>query len=294
MRRLERVTAAVTDVAVAALEAPPGVDPVPAVLAAVVRAMDADACVLETHDQRIGLSTVRGVAPAELWPFMPVRQIPTAELVRRNPSEPYLLLDSTRQPFAVTDVVSRAAWLGSEFGILLRPGFGRCLPFGIPVARTSRSVASWSASRDGRDDTSADRDVAAAIQPVLDVVARHAAEAAPLGCRMAAPGLTQREEVVLRLLAEGHHAHAIARRLGISQRTVGKHLERVYRKLGVKDRLLAVKVASELGILSDGRAASPTGVHHPTRVIAHRGPDVWLRRASAVRTGQSSASASAT
>jgi DNA-binding CsgD family transcriptional regulator len=62
--------------------------------------------------------------------------------------------------------------------------------------------------------------------------------------------LTPRERGVLSLLAEGHTAGAIARRLGIAERTVHKHLERCYSKLGVADRLSAVLQAQRLGLVS--------------------------------------------
>jgi DNA-binding CsgD family transcriptional regulator len=58
--------------------------------------------------------------------------------------------------------------------------------------------------------------------------------------------LTGTEIAVVALLAEGHTARGIARRLGNSPRTVTKHLEHVYRKLGVSDRLTAVKVATAI------------------------------------------------
>lgn len=64
--------------------------------------------------------------------------------------------------------------------------------------------------------------------------------------------LTPRERGVLALLAEGHTAAAIARRLGIAERTVHKHLERCYGKLGVADRLSAVLRAQRLGLVADG------------------------------------------
>jgi DNA-binding NarL/FixJ family response regulator len=64
-----------------------------------------------------------------------------------------------------------------------------------------------------------------------------------------APQLTAREGEVLRLLAEGLTAAAIGRRLGISERTVHKHKERVYAKLGASDRLMAVLLAQRHGLL---------------------------------------------
>ncbi len=61
--------------------------------------------------------------------------------------------------------------------------------------------------------------------------------------------LTPRELAVLALLAEGLTAAAIGRRLLITERTVHKHLERVYTKLGVGDRLAAVLRAQRWGVL---------------------------------------------
>lgn len=68
-------------------------------------------------------------------------------------------------------------------------------------------------------------------------------------------GLTGRERAVLCLLAEGLTATAIASRLGCSAGTVRKHLEHAYAKLGVHDRLLAVRRMEELGLLN--RALTP-------------------------------------
>jgi DNA-binding CsgD family transcriptional regulator len=57
--------------------------------------------------------------------------------------------------------------------------------------------------------------------------------------------LTAREAQVLAALAEGLTAHAIAHRLGTREATVRKHLEHVYAKLGVSDRLAAVTLARD-------------------------------------------------
>jgi HD-GYP domain-containing protein (c-di-GMP phosphodiesterase class II) len=63
-------------------------------------------------------------------------------------------------------------------------------------------------------------------------------------------GLTAREGDVLRLLAEGLPNKAIARRLGISPKTVSNHVEHVYAKLGVSNRAAAAMNAMQLGLLS--------------------------------------------
>ncbi|OLT12828.1 hypothetical protein BJF78_23490 [Pseudonocardia sp. CNS-139] len=61
--------------------------------------------------------------------------------------------------------------------------------------------------------------------------------------------LTPRELAVLALMAEGRTAGSIGRKLAISERTVHKHLERTYAKLGVTDRLSAVLHAQRAGLL---------------------------------------------
>ncbi|MEV6603058.1 LuxR C-terminal-related transcriptional regulator [Kutzneria sp. NPDC051319] len=70
----------------------------------------------------------------------------------------------------------------------------------------------------------------------------------------AGPVLTDRQREVLGLLGAGLTARAIAHRLDLSPRTVGKHLERVYRRLGTSDRLTAVIRARHCGLLPDAPA----------------------------------------
>jgi len=60
---------------------------------------------------------------------------------------------------------------------------------------------------------------------------------------LADPGLTPRELEVLQLLAEGIQQPEIARRLVISPKTVGTHIERILSKLGVHSRAEAVALA---------------------------------------------------
>ena len=58
-------------------------------------------------------------------------------------------------------------------------------------------------------------------------------------------GLSQREREVLGLLATGLANKQIARRLGITERTVKAHLTRVFQQLGVTDRTQAALWARE-------------------------------------------------
>ena len=105
----------------------------------------------------------------------------------------------------------------------------------------------------GRADTDYDDATLAharRIQPLLELLARQGS----LGIAdPRSPCLTARETAVLHLLMCGLTAEGIARRLGTSPRTVHKHLEHVYRKLGVTDRLSAFRAAQAAG-LPDPRA----------------------------------------
>ena len=67
------------------------------------------------------------------------------------------------------------------------------------------------------------------------------------------PTLTLREREVLRLLCSGCDTKATAANLGIGVSTVKDHLDNVYAKLGVADRLNAVRRAAELGLVDLGR-----------------------------------------
>jgi DNA-binding CsgD family transcriptional regulator len=84
------------------------------------------------------------------------------------------------------------------------------------------------------------------VELSLVVAARENRSSDPLGTA----GLTVREQEVLGWLATGLRDREIARELGVSTRTVSKHLGAVYRKLGVTTRAAAVAVAT-------GRAIPP-------------------------------------
>lgn len=63
-----------------------------------------------------------------------------------------------------------------------------------------------------------------------------------------APDLTPRETEVLRLVREGLANKQIARRLGISERTVKAHLTSVFARIGVVDRTQAALWAERQGL----------------------------------------------
>ena len=124
--------------------------------------------------------------------------------------------------------------------------------------------------------TADERDLARRLQRLfaslyVQVRARGDAERQGPSGSVAQAGLTGTEIAVLSLLEQGYTAHRIARRLSNSPRTVHKHLEHIYRKLGVADRLMAVRAAAELGLVQtrDVRADDDGG---RVAVLGHGGP----------------------
>jgi len=100
-------------------------------------------------------------------------------------------------------------------------------------------------------------DPAELIARVRRLVARapRPAEDASDGDRLAS--LTVREREVLRLLASGRRSTDIAHELVISPKTVATHIQRVLRKLDVRDRTQAVAYALRADDV--GRAAAAPG-----------------------------------
>ncbi len=61
--------------------------------------------------------------------------------------------------------------------------------------------------------------------------------------------LTERELQILELLSRGLTVKQVASRIGLSPRTVETHIAKLYRKLGVRNRVQAVSRAAALGLV---------------------------------------------
>ena len=100
---------------------------------------------------------------------------------------------------------------------------------------------------------------AAALGEVIfgaSIASRLQAFFAPTRARAADPfpELTEREDEVLELIAQGRSNHDIAARLQISDKTVRNHVANVFNKLRVADRSQAIVRAREAGL---GREPDP-------------------------------------
>lgn len=78
----------------------------------------------------------------------------------------------------------------------------------------------------------------------LGRMARHAREVSDVRAT-----LTEREREILEMLTRGLTVKQVASRLRLSPRTVETHIAKLYRKLGVRNRVQAVSRAASLGLV---------------------------------------------
>ncbi len=113
----------------------------------------------------------------------------------------------------------------------VRAGASGYLLKGAPTAELARAIRTVHAGGSALEPR-------VAVRLLAEVRAPHAPE----------PGLTAREGEVLRLVAEGLPNKAIARRLGITERTVKYHLASLFHKLEADNRAQAVARAAQQGL----------------------------------------------
>ncbi len=106
------------------------------------------------------------------------------------------------------------------------------------LSRASARDVLWAEANGGRLDVTA----VEAVLSSSDGTTGHRPLARPAG-------LSEREVEVLRLVARGLSNREVAGRLWISAKTVGHHVEHIYRKLGVTTRPAAALFAMENGLL---------------------------------------------
>jgi DNA-binding CsgD family transcriptional regulator len=164
-----------------------------------------------------------------------------------------------------SDIAGDGPWRGSETYEVTRALFGTRDVIGLRLDEGSGGPARGLLVHcTGAGGTRRERAYLDRMRPLLRGMDRHAAllrrhSAAPAaGTGADGYGLTARETTVLVLLAEALPAAAIGRRLRISVRTVHKHVENVYRKMGTRDRLETVLRAQAAGLLpAPGTAPRP-------------------------------------
>jgi DNA-binding CsgD family transcriptional regulator len=207
--------------------------------------------------------TAPGCSGFRTWPeldFTPISHLPAWHvdtILNRHPVVRWYL--TTQNPAPQTTARVPAALAPRRDRQLIEDYLG---PLGleqqmsIPYLLDGASYSAFIMGRTTDDYSDEDLELAAHLQRLIRAlhlragpVARNPLRAAKVCAAAEHLGLTATELAVLTLLGEGLTAYGIARRLEVSPRTVHKHLEHLYRKLGVRDRLAAVLTAAEGGLL---------------------------------------------
>jgi DNA-binding CsgD family transcriptional regulator len=146
--------------------------------------------------------------------------------------------------FLTSEQLYRSVWREVVVRTL---GFDRALS--LPVASKRGTTAAISLGRSGKDFTERDRLMLNLIGPHFNQAQRNAALVTAQLEKRTRPlsdyGLTAREAEVGRWLTQGKTNPEIAIILGISHRTVEKHMERVLGKLAVENRATAAVILSQ-------------------------------------------------
>lgn len=201
------------------------------------------------------------------WPPSFIPNEPPGDFDYRNqPLLRWYILSGEREPQTLNRVPDALASnrLKQAWEELARP-WKVNQQLSIPLQVGVDEQMSYLVSRPDLDFTEQELALAKLLQPILSGLAFHIrfARANPTASVQSCKhGLTLREMTILSLLSEGLTADSLGRRLNISPRTVEKHLQHIYRKLDVGDRLMAVHRAYELGLTpmnaSSGTAPDPS------------------------------------
>jgi len=194
-----------------------------------------------------------GPRPSDLWvlvvPEMTAEQVAAfGELAYENPLVARYARTRDSRAYRFSDVISlaelRQLRIHREFYGPL--GIDHQLAFTLPSQ--AGHILGVALSRCGQDFSDAERDLLEAARPYLIQAYRNALAVRDLQraagarddgdvlTRLRQDGLTPREAEIARLTALGRASRDVAEALQLSVRTVDKHLQHAFRKLGVRSR----------------------------------------------------------
>jgi DNA-binding CsgD family transcriptional regulator len=199
-----------------------------------------------------------GPDPNQNWsicePPMPIESLELFyRLAHQNPLAERHLRTRDGRPYRISDVVTPEQFhrtdLYREFYAPI--GVEYQISFALPSA--GAEILAIALSRRETDFTDEERELLAVARPHLiqiyrnalhhsDVMSRQALRSAPVPDQKTLQdlGLTPAQANVLRLIAAGQSTSDIGVELRISERTVQKHLQGIYHRLGVSDRSGAI------------------------------------------------------
>jgi DNA-binding CsgD family transcriptional regulator len=162
-----------------------------------------------------------------------------ARLAYQHPSIDYYRRTGDSRPVMISDFMTT----GEFHRLELYADFFRLIPvehqLSLSLDDASTTVVGIALNRTRREFDDIDRAVLTILrQPLLRALKRaRLRQAASQAVRVP---LSAREGAVMDLVAAGRTNVSIAKTLGVSPRTVAKHLEHIYRKLQVSNRAAAV------------------------------------------------------
>jgi DNA-binding CsgD family transcriptional regulator len=176
----------------------------------------------------------------------PATQPVFAAHVHEHPLVNHYRATGSGEPVMISDFLSQQRF--HRLGLYAE--FFRGIPVEHQVAVSlpgpGQQVIGIALSRARRDFSEEDRALLSVLRaPLMAALLRarrrqHAAQALTVMAFSRHTDLTERETQVLQLVADGRTNAAIAHAQQVSPRTVAKHLEHIYRKLGVSSRAAAV------------------------------------------------------
>ncbi|MFR9772761.1 response regulator transcription factor [Nocardia sp. SC052] len=171
--------------------------------------------------------------------------------MRSHPLLRHYALTRDKTPLTMDEVADDRWWKGEAYRAG-KDAIGIDRQLALPLSSEPGRIRGVIMSRSGGGFSDRDLEYAVLARSLLDTVEAHEAAAFAHHTMRADPAeykITPRESAVLALLCDGLTAHAIGTRLGIKAATVTKHTENLYRKLGVHDRIAALRKAQALNLI---------------------------------------------
>jgi DNA-binding NarL/FixJ family response regulator len=187
----------------------------------------------EAGDGRVALSQIRDLRPDLVLMDIRMPELDgisaTREVLAAEPSVKVVVLTTFEQDDYIFEALSAGA-----SGFLLKRTKPEELIAAIHTVAAGDSLLSPSVTR--------------------RVIDRMATQPSPVVSSRRLDDLTPREREVLELLARGLSNREIAEALFIEESTVKTHVKRILMKLGLRDRVQAVILAYEMGVIRTGAA----------------------------------------
>ena len=199
------------------------------------------------------ISLYQGTVTVSLRPYRddhPALVQSLNQVLREHPMFLWYMSQPDWSPVRLSDLVDQETLVTSRVyrEVLVKVGGQYAMLLAV-TPPTSEHWLYFMANRQSSDFSDSELNFARMLHPAL--IALYASLSGASVDKQVRSQVTHRELLVLRHLAAGYTAKHIGHELGISQRTVHKHLENLYRKLGTSDRLGAVLKGRGIGLLRE-------------------------------------------